>query len=534
MATRDLFVRHLFAGGWARDFGPVTEATPDDAGYLRLPFLVEAENVVFEYDGGPRKMPGTSKLNAAVMESGAVVKGIFDYWITGTSGTPSNKRVVHVSTKVKKDDADGTFGDIITGLTSGAVPCYAVLDDLLILVNGTDSNRKWDGTTAGTLTADPGTLGMVTVHKNRMWGAGNNANPSRLFYSRANNADDWTGAGSGTIDINPDDGDGITGLASHKGELFVFKGPYKGSIHRVAGGAPSEFSVIPFVKGLGAIWHNTIFYYRDDIGFMSQDGSIHSLNATAAYGDFAEAALSRPITTWIREHVNFGRLKHAWAAHWPEMGLVLFTVAIDASTNNNCVLAMDYRFGETTVSEHTVSTRWAKWPAIAAGCLAEVIDTASSNRRLVMAGGNDGYVRKLGQTARSIDTSTAIAMNVQTPYIAYTSPLMMKSIRALSLGIKPRNEGNITVGWTRDIAAQQTVTISQGGVGDTLAPSSSPFTLDTSALGGGIFIDRFSDEPTGEFRSIQYQITNGVLDEDVEVHTLGAVIQRGSESTENS
>ena len=46
------------------------------------------------------------------------------------------------------------------------------------------------------------------------------------------------------------------------------------------------FALRPYIDGLGAISHNSIFRYRDDVGFVWMDGSIHSLAATASYGDF--------------------------------------------------------------------------------------------------------------------------------------------------------------------------------------------------------------------------------------------------------
>jgi hypothetical protein len=155
-------------------------------------------------------------------------------------------------------------------------------------------------------------------------------------------ADDWTRAAtSGTIDIDPDDGDGITAIASHKNDLWVFKGPYKGSIHRITGSANTgsdSFARIPFISGIGAVSHNTIFKFRDDLGFMWSDCTIHSLAATAAYGDFNESALSRPIHRYMREHVNFAQLKRAWAATHVSRSIVPSPCPIDTSTFPNQLL----------------------------------------------------------------------------------------------------------------------------------------------------------------------------------------------------
>lgn len=539
MATKDLYIRHLFGGGWATDFGPQADLSPDQGGDLVLPFLVDADNVVYELDGAPHKMPGAAKLNSSVLESGAVIKGLYDYWMIGGLGTPVQKRVCHVGTKIKADFANGTFTDIQTGMTSGAIPSYAVLEDLLVMVNGVDANQSFDGTAVAALTADPGILGMVETHKNRMFGAGNPTNGSRLFYSRTapNGPSDWTGSGSGTIDVAPDDGDVITGIRSHKDELWIFKGPNKGSIHRLQGTSSSDFTLVPFVKGIGAVWNNLIFAFQDDLGFIWSDGTVHSLNATASFGDFFSASLSRPIDTFIREHANLLRLKHGWAVDWPDRGYVLICIPIDDGQNNTLTLMMDYRFGSTTSTQYVQSVRWAPWPAFSAvngGCLALVVDSQAAGKRVIMGGGSDGYIRKLGRTNRSIDNATALGFKVTTPYLSYANPLIWKSLRHFAIGLQPKNNGSVTVNYQRDGNTQQSFTLTQGG-GDVLGPAtSSAFTLDSSTLGGARFLNRFYDAPdvNGEFRSIQWQIIDATLDEDIELHSLSAMIQPGAEGTE--
>jgi hypothetical protein len=95
MASKRLQFRHLFGGGWATDFGPSADVGPNQAGDVIYPWLNEAQNVYFELDGGPHKIGGTSKLNSSVIESGEEIRGLFDFWIQGTSRAPTQKRVVY-------------------------------------------------------------------------------------------------------------------------------------------------------------------------------------------------------------------------------------------------------------------------------------------------------------------------------------------------------------------------------------------------------------------------------------------------------
>ena len=528
MATETITVRHLFNGGWATDFGPSADTVPDQSGQVNIPYLVDAENVFFEFDGGPHKIGGTTRVNSSAVASGAVIKGLHDYWRQGTSGAAVRRRVLHAGTTVLSDTNDGVFTTtLFTGLESGAVPCYATFDDLLILSSDStvDVPRSWDQTTAQNLAGSPPRFSFSVVHRNKVFAAGVYALPSRLYYSVTLNPEDWTGGGSGSIDISPDDGDMITGLISYKGDLFVFKGPNKGSIWRITGSSASDFALVPFIKGVGAAWHNAIFEFRDDVGFLTPNGTVLSLSDTARYGDFEASSLSLPINEWIRDHLNFNRMRHIQAATDPSRGQVLFVVPIDANTNNNAILMMDYRFSPP---------RWAFWNAHSGGSIAPFVDL--QNQKGLLIGGNDGFVRRINTAGRSLDTgTTAYTAKVTTPYLSYGNPMMMKTVSQASVGIAPAGNYSLTFGWTRDNNAQQTYSRTQGGA-DVLGTVTgvTNFTLGTSALSGGNFVDRFMElHEGGEFRSIQYQVTQSGLDQDLELHNISASIRPGSLSTED-
>ena len=535
MPTRTQTLRHLFGGGFATDYGPSVDAVPDQTGQLTIPFLVDAENVVFELDGGPVKIGGTSKVNSSALESGAVITGLYDYWRQGTGGSATRRRVVHVGGKVLSDADDGTFSNtLFTGMVATAVPNYATFDDFLIISNdnSADVPRSWDQTTAQNLAGSPPRFSFCVVHQNRAWAAGVYANPSRLYYSVNLDPEDWTGSGSGSIDIDPNDGDMITGLASHKNELIVFKGPNKGAIHRITGSSPTggdAFARKTYSNGIGACWQNSIFRYGDELGFVSQFGTVHNLSATASFGDFFEVALSRPIHKWITDHLNFSRLRYISAVNNPSEGRVYFTCSIDSNTTNNCVLVMDYRR-----IQQTGRMSWSIIKAYSFGSLGLFVD--SNGLRRILGGANDGYVKRLNMSARSLDNASSTAYNakVTTPYINYGQPIQMKTISQAAVGIAPSGTYSLTFGWTRDNNAQQTQTVTQGG-GDVLGPSSvNPFTLGTSTLGGAQYVDRYMElEEGGEFRGIQYQVTQGGLNEKLELHSISASIKGGALSTEN-
>ena len=523
-SPKTLTIRMNFGGGWATDVGPAYDGGLDQNMVIQIPFLLDAKNIIYELDGGPRKKWGTTKLNSTALESGLSVRGLVDFWRMGVAGTPVQKRVIHVDTKIKADAADGTFADIKTGVSATSVPNYCVFDDIVIISDDANSAPLYyDQTTCAALGGTPPNFAFCVKHKNRAWAAGNVAFPSRLYYSALDNAQDWVGAGSGTIDIDSDDGDGITGIASHKNSLFIFKGPNRGSIHRLTGSSPTgadAFARETFVEGIGAVWQNSIFPYGDDLAFLTPDGSVHSLKVTQEFGDFRATALTAPINLHLATRTNRQYLKKAWAVSDNIRGVALISIPFDSSTVNSRTLMMDYRFNPP---------RWAYWDDLANICLANVIDPSDSSRSKIMSGHSDGFVRKQFSDTRSIDGDTAITYNIKTPFMNYATPYNMKVLNMLALGAATHG-GTYTLSWIGNISGLEQSTQIANSSGSLLGV----FLLGTSVLGSVEYTDSFVDTPTGgEFRHIQFQVTHSDNNTDAELHSITAGVTVNAYSMEN-
>lgn len=519
------WITHTFEGGWATDFGPTAYVGPGQDGKLQIPFLRDARNTVYEFDGGIHKAPGTDNLNSSELESGVAVRGIYDYWRQGTVDSPTQRRIIHIGTKMKSDQADGTFTDIITGLNSSSIPQYSTFDDLLIIGSsaGADLPRSYDGTTAQVLLGSPPNFSFSVTHKNHQFAAGVFANPSRLYYSVPLNPEDWTNSGSGSIDIDPNDGDMITGIVSHKDNLWVFKGPNRGSIHRISGSSSSDWAKTPFVKGLPLPWIHCIFAFGDDIGFMTTNGSVHSLKATAAYGDYNQAWLSYPINKYLQENLNNSRARFFVSATDPNRGYVWLGITPSGQTTNTRYLIMDYRF----LSQNETYPRWSYWDARAFASIALIRDTS---RPRLMAGGYDGFVYKLDQTSRT-NNGSAINMNVATPSLTYGDEWMLKNLDNVGVSLNALNDNNVTLEWVRDGVSSASATVTQGATGGLFDEG----LFDDAVFGGQAFLPRFFGiENGGDFRSISYSFSDSINDSDLEIHNFMAKITPCGESVENS
>ena len=452
-----------FGGGWATDFGPVVPTPPKD-GILELPYLLTAQNCLYELDGAPRKLGGTTRINTT---AASTIYGFTDAWFQGAAAAETQLQVAYAGTTyLSMAGLDGTWTSRKTGLEDSKHPCFEMFkgtnaSEMLVMTTTStvDVPQKMVSTgTVSNLAGSPPQFAIMARHQNRLWAAGVASAPSRLYYSESLDPETWSGGGSGSIDIDPGDGDRITGLASHKNDLFIFKGPNRLSIHRISGATPATFARVPFVDGVGAFNQSCIYRVNDDLVFADSRG-FHSLEATAAYGDYVQAFLSRPILRSYQADINLNAMTTTWGANYQGRGLALWTVPGTGGTAKNTYYVYDYRFRPG---------RWALWSGYqAANCLGTILDT--NRRKQVFAGDVSGYLYQLNANNQSITNGgTAYTYKVLTPFVNFGSSAIMKNAVHGFLSVAPKGAYNTTFGWTRDINAEQTALVNQAGAGNTL------------------------------------------------------------------
>jgi len=456
-------------GGWATDFGPVYTGAPQ-GNALNVPFLLRSDNVFYELDGAPHKVGGSTLYGPRLDESGSAVsvQGLYDFWLQGTAGSETQNYIANAGTQLLRSTSlSGTWSAIKTGLETAKEPCFETFTAKMIWAStsNVDVPQQWDGSAGSTsdLGAGAPNFAFMVKHKNLLWAAGVAANPSRLYFSDTLDPTTWSGGGSGSIDIDPDDGDRITSITSHKNELIVTKGPNRLSVHRITGSAASgsdAFARVPFVTGVGAVNHNGVFRINDDLVFPSPRG-LHSLAATAAFGDYVEAFLARPILSYYQDSLNHTVLNQCWGVNYQAKGQAVWSFAPAGTTTKSVYLVYDYRFQPG---------RWASWGVntnyVNANCLA--VMQILGRRHKLFAGTSGGYVHQLDVSDRSIAGGTAYTGDVQTPFLNFGSSAIKKGAHAGFWSLRPKGNYNFSFEYTRDTSAAQTQTISQGG-GNTLA-----------------------------------------------------------------
>jgi hypothetical protein len=542
------WVNHQFTGGWATDFGKTFYGSPE-GGNLALPWLNRAENIQYTLDGKIKKAPGSNYYNSVASNStlrslngNTNIRGIDEYTRTGTSGSPSTQLIIACGEDYFQFSSSTNTRIGTRDIQPGAefeFPHFSTFNDLLILADsGTEGTGgsipySWDQTTFQPLTGGPPDFAFSTPHRGRHWAAGDPAAPSRLYYSVVGDPEDWIGAGSGSIDIDPGDGDSIVGLWSWKEQLWVFKGDKKLSIHRISGSTSSDFSRTNFITGISAAGQRSIFSYGDDIYFWNPHGSLHSLKATDTYGDYTQAYLNYPILSWCRDNMDF---YSSQSAVFPITGYGLTNFRSGSypedsrygATHNNLSMLIDFRF-----IAHEQYPRFALWPYLK--CQSVAYAKKRDNRPALILGDGDGQVFEL-DGSEGVDDAGAtyghrgldITATTQTPLLTYGNPIETKTLVHVGINLAPdeHHTSTINVAWNDETGFAQSTSVTRS-----FGVPLGTFVLGTDSL--GTYGSRLASiEPMhGDFRSIQYTLSE-TSDKKIIIQSFSSLFTPSGESLE--
>lgn len=160
-----------------------------------------------------------------------------------------------------------TVTQIASGMNTLARYTWATQNDILYILNGSDTNRKWDGTTFAIQGGTPPTGKFCFIHKNLMFIAGNSTNPSRLYFSALADPETWPALNF--IDVGKGDGDAITGLAILLDRLIITK---NNSVWLLEGDAGTNFVLRRVTDTAGCVDQHSIVVVNNTLGMMARDG----------------------------------------------------------------------------------------------------------------------------------------------------------------------------------------------------------------------------------------------------------------------
>lgn len=183
-------------------------------------------------------------------------------------------------TTLWKIAADGTATQLNRGLSSGARWEWVQTQTSggqgpLFGSNGVDTPKQWDGAAASMSdwTATSGTVPRakyLTLHQNYVFAAGTSATPSRLEWCNivagtGTDARDWPS--TNRVELDPNDGDEITGLGKVDNLLLVFKRRKLFAVYDPITGANRRIS-----DSIGCVSHRSIVETPAGTFFLAEDG----------------------------------------------------------------------------------------------------------------------------------------------------------------------------------------------------------------------------------------------------------------------
>ncbi|WP_223110697.1 hypothetical protein [Paenibacillus sinensis] len=246
-----------------------------------------------------------------------------------------------VGAKLQYDNA-GTWTDI-AGTYTNTVWQSANFDvggAALILTNGTDTVKYWNGSSLQDLTAAP--KGRIIAADNlRVFISGvTGENGDEIHYSAFQNATDWSSAeNSGIVQYYTANGGPLTAMIAFGGQIWVFKKDSFALIYHT-GDARAFYRLVPSSDNIGCINSNTLVDMGSALMWLASDdvyiGAAGSANR-----------IGEPVRTFINR-INQSAIGNACA--FSDGIRYYLCLPIDGSTYPNIRLVYDQRFQIWSVS----------------------------------------------------------------------------------------------------------------------------------------------------------------------------------------
>lgn len=377
------------------------------------------------------KRPGYTVLNSTEISGSSGIYGLFPFYYS--NGTYRELIAVSGTGIYKYVPSSTSFSSINTGLTAGLRTRAETFHDLFITANGTDNIQKYNGTTSAVLGGSPPVCKYIKLHKNYLFLAGNSTYPSRLYWCDLDTPETWDSLSF--VDVNPNDGDIITGLDVSFDSLLITK---EYNTYLLYGDTPdyTEGLTLWRIKkansDTGSVNQGSIAITGQGLIFLSRNGGVQVLGGTTTDSDLnfdslRSSMLSGDITTTV-SGLNESRIAQAEAVSWDSK--YILSVPNSSSTTNNLNLVYDYYAGS-----------WTLWD-IPANCWC--IYRSSGVDYLYFGSCTDGYVYRITKNTFN-DNGTAISAYYKTKDLNQGSPSNDKVFRRYYVTLNKSNDFSVTV-----------------------------------------------------------------------------------------
>lgn len=388
---------------------------------------------------GFRKRQGNTVFNSSAMVSSSTAISGLGYFRLASG---SDFLMAIAGTKIfSSSSLSGTMSDVTgaVSITSGATKLWthSVLNDLSIWVGGApNAPIKYSGSgNAAALGGSPPSGNFGIAANNRIFIGNTSANPSRIAWPVLGNPEDWTGAGSGTQDVQKNDGDTLVGAAQlGVDHLLLFK---QNSIHDlIIRSAP--FPLFPLFKSVGAVSKLAIVNVQDMIYFVTPEPRMKATDGTRIY-DFPDTIDN------VWDGLNKSLLTSIQGVYYPRRRQIFWMCSSGTSSTNNYCIVWDLE--RKCWLRHTTGYK---------------MNTAViAKDYLLYAGAYDGKIYKQDVDGTNDDASEtspgAINAYWRTGWYDLESMINMKNIPYVDVNFTSQNAGTFDFGYAYDFAFDPTV-----------------------------------------------------------------------------
>ena len=332
-------------GSWLSDVVDVSQAIDKSTGKISIASTLISGQII-TYSRSASSSGGTFSPWAVALADGTLMHPENNFVQLLLVLTGSDVLVGDI-TLVFDGEAETTL--IASDLTPGAQYKFTTLRDKVLIANGKDPLKKWDGLTDEIedipVEGSPPVLTTVTTHHNRVWGV-DAENRSRVRYSDILDPEKW-GAFS-FIDFNPEDGDYITSMLRYGQNLIVSK---LRSQALLVGNKSTNYNVSWLDSEQGVTGINAMCQADKYVCYVSQDG--------IRFTDLANSvvATERLIPDW--ENINHRRLNQACMVYWKNHLYV--ALPSKNSLENDQVWAYDFLRNSWAIYKGWSVSQWLKF-----------------------------------------------------------------------------------------------------------------------------------------------------------------------------
>lgn len=412
------------------------------------------QNVILDANGdGFRCREGNTAVNSTAVAAGLPFTGLGylrtitpTEYLVGTAGTG-----IYAATGLVDPFADIT-GSVT--VTSGQNNFWHIFqsDDKLIGVGGAP-NAPWKYTGTGSaalLGGSPPTGRFGFQYGNRTFIGSTTADPSKIYWSVLLNSEDWSGTGSGSQDIEPNDGDFlVTAAPINLNTVILFK---QNSIYLLTG-RESPFPVFPLFSGIGCVGTKACVVYQGLAYFITTDAKMCITDGNQIINQ-----THLPDVDDVWDAVRDFRLPYIQGVvvNGKDFDWLIWSVTKSATSTNEFAVVWDLR-----------NQCWLTCPTgFEANAFATTLD------RTVYMGGYDGKAYRLFAPNTFTDASNSsanVSFKVDSDWITLEGLLSVKQVQRANILHQTRATGTMTFSYGYDFnEALTTVSFSIAQAGGAL------------------------------------------------------------------